>query len=81
MAYEPDWLVKVLDELGERDLLHARPRLSTHLLRRTRDALVAPNEYRWPRRLAFVSAATLSLSAVVLLVLRVARGRWLTGPA
>lgn len=72
MTQEAEWLRDLLEELGEREVFPPTPPFATRFL----DALVSPSESHWGRRLAVLSAATLSLSAVTLVVLRVVTGRW-----
>jgi hypothetical protein len=73
MTHEPDWLVRVLEELAERETFPAAPPFTARLL----DTLVSPRERHWGRRAAVAGAATVSLSAVALLVLRLVSGRWI----
>lgn len=73
MTHEPDWLTKVLEELAEREVFPASPPFAARFL----DTLVSPRESRWRRRAAVAGAATVSLSAVTLVILRLVSGRWM----
>ncbi len=72
MTHDAEWLRTLLEELAERETFPPTPPFASRFL----DALVSPSESHWRRRLAVLGAATLSLSAVALVALRVATGHW-----
>ena len=72
MTHDAEWLRSLLEELAEREAFPPTPPFAQRFL----ESLLSPSESHWGRRLAFVGAATVSLSAVALVVLRVITGRW-----
>ncbi len=72
MTHDAEWLRTLLEELAEREVFPPTPPFGARFL----DSLVSPSESHWGKRAAFLGAATVSLSAVTLVVLRVVTGRW-----
>ena len=59
MTQDAEWLRSLLEELAEREIFPQTPPFAQRFM----DALVSPREHHWRRRLAFLGAATVSLSA------------------
>ncbi|MCK9486914.1 MAG: hypothetical protein M0R73_09515 [Dehalococcoidia bacterium] len=72
MTHDAEWLRTLLEELAEREVFPPTPPFAARFL----EALVSPSESHWGKKMAFLGAATVSVSAVTLLVLRIITGRW-----